>query len=240
MNNFQIIPAIDILDWKCVRLIQWDFDKKTEYNITPLETAKAFEKSWIKKIHLVDLDWARSEEIVNLDILCEIIDGTNLNVEFWWGIREKSDIYALIKTWVHEINIWSLAINSPDTLKEFISEFWSDKFTIWVDVFKWEVKISWWKKETWLQINDYLEKLVEMRVRKINITDIEHDWMLKSPNFTFYEDLVKKYPSLNIVASWWISSIEDIQRIKEIWCTWAIIWKAIYEWKITLEQLKML
>jgi len=247
MNNkkFDIIPAIDVIDWKVVRLTKWDYENKTFYEKSVIEVAKYLEKIWIKNLHLVDLIWAKEWKIQELNLLETISKNTNLDIDFGWWIREKSEIKKLLSPHlgypkgrgIKYVNIWSLAINNKELMTEFIKEFWAENFSIWIDVIWDFCYTNWWKVKSDFTYTEILEFYKNLWVKRFNITSIENDWMLSWINLDFYKKIILEFPDLEIIASWWVKDEQDIINAKKIWCAWIIIWKAFYEGKINLENL---
>ena len=239
-NGFSVVPAIDIIDWDCVRLYKWDYDQKKCYTYSPLEMAKTYEEKWYSIIHLVDLDWAKAGKVINTQTLKDIIDNTNIDIEFGGWIRSIEELSNLFEIWIKYANIWSIAINDPRLFKSFIDRVWADKISVWVDIKDWEIKSAWWLEWSSLDRDEFIRELFDMWIRRINVTDISKDWTLTWPNFEMYEDIQSKFLSMEIIASWGVGTIEDVHKLKEIWISWSIVGKAIYEDKIDLDELSKL
>ncbi len=236
-KKFDIIPAIDVIDWKVVRLTKWDYENKIFYEKSVLEVAKYLEKIWIKNLHLVDLIWAKQWKIKEIDLVKKILEKTNLKIDFGWWIRKKSEIKKLLDFWVKYINIWSLAINNQNLMKEFLEEFQAENFSIWIDVIWDYCYTNWWKIKSDFTYKEILDFYKNLWVKRFNITSIENDWMLSWINISFYEKIIEEFPDLEIISSGWVKDEQDVIDAKQIWCAWIIIWKAFYEGKINLEKL---
>jgi phosphoribosylformimino-5-aminoimidazole carboxamide ribotide isomerase len=234
MIKFKLIPAIDIMDWQCVRLFQWDFDQKKIYNSDPLMIAKLFENSWLQYLHLVDLDWAKEWKVVNWNIIESICKNTSLKVEFGGWIRTTDDIQKLLDLWIKTINVSSVVVKNPNLFLDFIKKFWSDSFSIGLDIKDWFVYIHGWKTKTDFSLDDLLKKWWNFWIRKFNITNIANDGSMWWIDETFYQKIVRKYTEFKIIASWWVKDIQDVIKIEKVGCRGVIVGKAIYEWKIDL------
>lgn len=234
---FDIIPAIDIIDWRVVRLTKWDYENKTFYEKTILEVATYLEKIGIKNLHLVDLIWAKKWKIKELEIVNKISEKTNLDIDFWWWIREESEIKKLLNLGVKYINIWSLAIKNKELMTKFIENFWANNFSIWIDIIWNYCYTNGWKVKSDSTYSEILNFYSQLWVKRFNITSIENDGMLSWIDLEFYKKIISEFPNLEIIASGWVKDEQDIINAKKIWCAWIIIWKAFYEGKIDLENL---
>lgn len=234
----KIIPAIDIMDGKCVRLTQGDFKKKKIYSEDPLEVALEFQNADLEYIHLVDLDGAKAGEVVNWDTVYELQEKTALQIDFGGGIKSDEDVERLLDLDIYQLNIGSIAIREPEKFKRWLTEYGASNFILSADVKDGHVMISGWLENTSLRLYDLVDDYIQHGLQYLTCTDISTDGMLTGPNFGLYQDLVKRFPNLKITASGGISTIEDVKRLKTIGVHGAIIGKALYEHTISLDELK--
>ena len=234
----RIIPAIDIIDGKCVRLTQGDYNQKKEYHDSPLEMAKRFEDAGIKRLHLVDLDGAKKGKVVNWDVVREIQEKTALSVDFGGGVKTEAEVEQLLELGVHQINIGSLAVKEPDIFSDWLKKYGAENFVLSADVKGDYISINGWLEETSLRLFDLVSKYENLGLEFLTCTDIGTDGMMQGPNIGLYKKLVKRYPNIKIVASGGVSSIDDLHELKYAKVYGAIIGKAIYEGHLKLEELK--
>ena len=234
----QIIPAIDIIDGKCVRLSQGDYNRKKIYNENPLEVAKSFENAGIKHLHLVDLDGAKSKRIVNVRILEEICSQTNLLVDFGGGVKSTDDVRVALNSGAQQITAGSVAIKSPELVQSWINEFGAHKIILGADVAGGNIAINGWKETTDVSGIDFIQQYNELGIQSVISTAIETDGMLSGPATDWYKTLIKTFPKINVIASGGVSCINDLKVLNEIGCSGAIVGKAIYENKISLKELE--
>jgi len=235
----EIIPAIDLIDGQCVRLSQGKYAKKTVYSNTPVQVAKAFEYQGFKRLHLVDLDGAKSGKSTNINILKEICESTNLDVDFSGGIRSEKQISAALNSGANYLGIGSMAINNPDTFKQFIKQFGANKFILASDVLNNKVHINGWIKKTNISISDLISEYLELGIKNFMCTDISRDGMLSGVNIPFYKKLKSQFPSTNIISSGGVSSKKDIYELEKIGIEAVIVGKAFYEDIIPVENLTL-
>lgn len=233
----EIIPAIDIIGGKCARLLKGDYEKQSIYEKTPVEMAKYFESCKADRIHVVDLDGAINKKLTNGKVIAEICEAVTIPVEVGGGVRTKDDIKTLFSLGVRSVVIGSLAVSNSDIVEQFIRSFGSEGIIIGIDVLNGTPRISGWVEDSELSIEELIEKMINIGVTIINYTDISRDGTLTSPNFEKYSELLKSYPKLKIVASGGVSSLEDVQKLRDIGVAGVIIGKAIYENKINLREL---
>lgn len=233
-----LIPAIDLIEGKVVRLSKGDFTKKLIYSDHPLEIAKKFEDAGIKRLHIVDLDGASGNEFRNFATLENIAGGTGLIVDFGGGLKTNEDITAVLSAGATMVNIGSMIVKNPSLFSEWVEHFGPDKFLPGADVLEMKIKINGWKEETGIHLFDFIQKLIDLKLNNIFCTDISKDGMLKGPATELYRLILDKFSSLNLIASGGVSRLEDLTELKEAGCQGAIIGKAFYEGKITLEQMK--
>lgn len=232
-----IIPAIDIIDGACVRLEQGNYNKKTQYAENPLAVARSIEKAGIRNLHLVDLDGARSHQIINYEVLRKITSETSLKVDFGGGIKSRSDIDLALEAGAQQITVGSIAAKSPDIVKEWISEMGPDKIILGADVWDGKIAINGWKEKTDIDLMEYLQSYIDLGIQYCICTDISKDGMLSGSSKTLYRNIISSFPNLKLIASGGVHNIEEIIALKEMGLYGAIIGKALYEGKITLTQL---
>lgn len=236
----RIIPAIDIIDGKCVRLAQGDFGQMKVYRDDPLEVALEFQNANLRYLHLVDLDGAKKGEIVNWDIITEIQEKTALKVDFGGGVKKTEEVEQLLDLGVNQINVGSLAVKEPEKFSQWMKTFGPENFVLSADVRNEDVLINGWLESTKLRLFDLISRFENDGLEYLCCTDISQDGMLRGPNLTLYKKLRKKFPKLNIIASGGVSSIDDLNELHYLKVEGAIIGKALYEKKISLEQLSHL
>lgn len=234
----KIIPAIDIIDGKCVRLSQGDYSRMIVYKEDPLEAAKEFEDFGIEHIHLVDLDGAKASEIKNLKVLERIAGNTKLKIDFGGGVKMQSDVENILNAGAHWVTIGSLAVKNPGLLKNWITEFGNDSFMLGADVRNTILQLKGWTESSTKNVFEFIDEYTSLGVKNIFCTDIECDGMLKGPSLNLYKEILGKNKNVNLIASGGVGSIEDLKQLKEVGCHGAIVGKAIYEGKIKLEELK--
>ncbi|CAN5319675.1 1-(5-phosphoribosyl)-5-[(5-phosphoribosylamino)methylideneamino]imidazole-4-carboxamide isomerase [soil metagenome] len=233
----RIIPAIDIINGKCVRLTQGDYGKMKIYREDPVEVAKEFEDADLEYLHLVDLDGAKKGKVVNWKIIEAIQAETALKVDFGGGVKTEEEVETLLDMGIEQINIGSLAVKQPDVFAGFIKKFGSDNFILSADVRNEKIQLTGWQESSDITIYDLVTKLEKDGLQYITCTDINTDGMMAGPNFGLYKKLKKRFPQLKITASGGISSVEDLQELKYLKVHAVIVGKAIYEGKIKLAEL---
>lgn len=236
----EIIPAIDIIDGKCVRLTQGDYSQKKVYNEHPLEVAREFEDAGIKRLHLVDLDGARAGAVKNWKVLETITGKTALVIDFGGGIKTEKDVQIVLNSGAALATIGSVAVKDEQRFTGWLQTFGTDKFLLGADVKGEKITVSGWMEQTDIRIYDFIEKYSAKGLTQIFCTDVSKDGALEGPSTALYKTIVEKFPSLHFIASGGVSSMEDIYRLDEIGCKGVIIGKAIYEGRIPLENLKKL
>lgn len=232
-----IIPAIDIIDGKCVRLTKGDYAQKKVYNDNPVEVAKQFEDAGIKRLHVVDLDGAKAGKVINLAVLENIAAATKLKIDFGGGVKNIEDVESIFQAGAAMVTIGSLAVKQPQLLEEWLMEFGAERFFIGADVLDAKIKISGWLEDTGVNIFEFIGKMISLGAVNIFCTDISKDGVLQGPSIELYKQIMEQHPEIQLVASGGVSNIEDVKKLKEIGCSGAIIGKAIYEERITLEEL---
>lgn len=234
----ELIPAIDIIDGKCVRLSKGDFNKKIVYNDNPLEVAKIFESAGIKRLHIVDLEGASGQSLKNIHVLETITLNTSLVVDYGGGIKKTEDAEAVFDAGASMISVGSVAVNRPDLFAQWITDFGAEKFLPGADVLDKKIKIHGWKEDTGLHIFDFVQSLLHLGIKTIFCTDISKDGMMQGPSTELYKEILKEFPMLNLIASGGISCYEDLFILQDAGCSGAIIGKAFYEGKITTRQME--
>ena len=232
-----IIPAIDIIDGKCVRLTKGDYDTKKIYHENPVDAAKEFEAGGITHLHLVDLDGAKKSEVVNWKVLENIATQTNLHIDFSGGIKTKQAAQQAFNLGASQITVGSLAAKNPKEFVDWIWEFGEEKLILGADVIKDKIAIHGWQESSTKDIYSYLDYYFEEGIDYVLCTDVSKDGMLEGPSFELYSNILEEYEELKLIASGGVSSIDDLQKLKEMGCYAAIVGKAFYEGRITLKEL---
>ncbi len=233
----KIIPAIDIIDGKCVRLSKGDYNTKKIYNENPVEVAKEFESFGVQFLHLVDLDGAKSKHIVNAKVLEKISNETSLKIDFGGGLKTEKDIEIAFNSGVKQITIGSIAVQDPEFCYKIIEKYGSEKIILGADCENRKIKTSGWLEESTRDIIDFILEYQDNNIKNVICTDISKDGMLEGASTELYQEILEK-TKIQLVASGGISCIEDVYTMKEIGCSGTIIGKAIYENKISLNQLQ--
>jgi phosphoribosylformimino-5-aminoimidazole carboxamide ribotide isomerase len=234
----EIIPAIDIIDGKCVRLEKGDFEKKIIYYNDPLEAAKNFESAGIKRLHIVDLDGAKGASLKNIKTLEHISSKTSLIIDFGGGLKTTAHLHSAFNAGASMVSLGSIIVKNAELFYQWIEEFGASKFLPGADVLDKKIKIHGWKEETGIDIFDFTRDLISKGINTIFCTDISRDGMMQGPSIKLYSELLQEFSSLNLIASGGISCFEDLLVLKETGCSGAIVGKAIYEGKISLDRLK--
>ena len=233
-----IIPAIDIIQGKCVRLTKGDYAQQIIYNDNPVEVAKQFEAAGIKRLHIVDLDGAKAGSIVNLKVLENVAAATDLVIDFGGGVKTIQDVSNIFNAGAAMVTIGSLAVKQPALLEEWLMEFGTDQFLIGADVLDGKIKISGWLEDGGILIFDFIGKMLSLGVTNIFCTDIAKDGVMEGPSVDLYKNILEQHPEINLIASGGVSKIDDILVLDALGCTGAIVGKAIYEGKVPLNPLK--
>jgi phosphoribosylformimino-5-aminoimidazole carboxamide ribotide isomerase len=233
----QIIPAIDIIDGKCVRLTQGDYAQKKIYNENPLEVAKEFESAGIKRLHLVDLDGAKAGTVQNWKVLETIATNTRLTIDFGGGIKHEKDLEIVFQSGAQMATIGSLAVKDQLTFKQWIHQYGADKFFLGADVKDEFIAVGGWLESTNINVFQFIELYINEGLNQVFCTDISKDGKLEGPSIELYEKIVSRFPHLFFVASGGVSCMEDLHALKRTGCNGVIIGKAIYEGRIALKEL---
>ncbi|MDO9375057.1 MAG: 1-(5-phosphoribosyl)-5-[(5-phosphoribosylamino)methylideneamino]imidazole-4-carboxamide isomerase [Ferruginibacter sp.] len=233
-----IIPAIDIINGKCVRLTHGDYAQQVVYNDDPVAVAKQFEAAGIERLHMVDLDGAKAGKIVNLKVLEAVAANTNLVIDFGGGVKTIADVGNIFNAGGDIVTIGSLAVKHPEILEEWLMEFGTSKFLIGADVLDEKIKISGWLEDGGIKIFEFIGKMLSLGVTNIFCTDISKDGALQGPSIKLYQQIMAEHPEVSLIASGGVTTLEDVLALQEIGCSGAIIGKAIYERKVPLNPLK--
>lgn len=233
----QIIPAIDLIEGKCVRLTEGDYAQKKIYNEDPLEVAKQFEGIGLMRLHLVDLDGAKSGEVVNWKVLEKIANKTSLKIDFGGGIKTEATLKTVLDTGATYATIGSLAVKSREIFEEWIARFGASQFMLGADVYEEKIAIGGWIEKTNIDVYDFIDSYMNKGVTQIFCTDIQKDGKLEGPSLLLYQKMITKFPALQLIASGGVSQLKDLEDLKRIGCAAAIVGKAIYENKISLDEL---
>ena len=235
----RIIPAIDIIDGKCVRLSKGDYNTKKVYNETPLEVAKEFEANGIEYLHLVDLDGAKSQHIVNYKVLESICTKTNLKVDFGGGLKSDEDLKIAFESGANQITGGSIAVKQTEVFKGWLKQYGSDKIILGADCKNRKIATTGWLETSELDVVDFIKQYEQEGATYVICTDIAKDGMLQGTSNELYKEIMSE-TKVNLIASGGVSNIDDLILLKELGCEGAIIGKAFYEGKITLTQLQEL
>ena len=233
----QIIPAIDIIEGKCVRLTEGDYAQKKIYNEDPLEVAKAFEGIGLMRLHLVDLDGAKAGQVVNWKVLEKIANNTELKIDFGGGIKTEATLKTVLDTGATYATIGSLAVKNELLFQEWIARFGAKVFMLGADVLDEKIAIGGWLEKTEISVFDFMKSYIDKGVKQIFCTDIKKDGKLQGPSIELYLKIIEQFPNLQLIASGGVSSLDDLIELEEIGCSAAIVGKAIYENKITISEL---
>ncbi|MEX1202682.1 MAG: 1-(5-phosphoribosyl)-5-[(5-phosphoribosylamino)methylideneamino]imidazole-4-carboxamide isomerase [Ferruginibacter sp.] len=233
-----ILPAIDIIEGKAVRLTQGDFKNKKVYYNNPLEAAKAFEAAGLTGLHLVDLDGAKAGKIVNIKVLDTIANHTSLKIDFGGGVKNVQDVKDIINAGASLVTIGSLAVKQPTLLEEWVCLFGSNRFFIGADVLDEKIKINGWLQDGGMDVYQFLMQMQAIGIQHFFCTDIQKDGAMQGASVALYQKMLQQFAGLRLTASGGVSSMADIEAIKAIGCNGAIIGKAIYEGLITLQELQ--
>jgi phosphoribosylformimino-5-aminoimidazole carboxamide ribotide isomerase len=235
----RIIPAIDIIDGKCVRLSKGDYNTKKIYNESPLEVAKEFEANGIEFLHVVDLDGAKSNRIINHKILELIATQTSLKVDFGGGLKSDEDLKIAFECGANQITGGSIAAKNPDVFLNWLTLYGHEKIILGADCINRKIATNGWLETSENDVVDFIQAYETKGIRNVICTDISKDGMLQGTSNELYSEILKRTP-VNLIASGGVSSIDDLIKVKEIGCEGAIVGKAFYEGKITLKELQEL
>lgn len=237
--KIEIIPAIDIIEGKCVRLSQGDYQQKTVYNEDPLEVAQMFEGAGLKRLHLVDLDGAKAHHIVNQKVLERIASKTNLIIDFGGGLKTEEDLKIAFESGASMVTGGSIAIKSPDVFLQWIEKYGDEKIILGADAKDEKISVSGWQEDTGTDIYSFIKKWHTKGIRKIISTDISRDGMLSGPSTVLYKNILKLFPDVFLIASGGVSSMSDIIELQDAEIPAVITGKAIYEGRISMKEIEM-
>lgn len=235
-----VIPAIDIIEGACVRLTHGDYGQKRIYNEKPLEVAKSFEDAGLERLHLVDLDGAKARTVMNWKVLEKIASKTSLIIDFGGGLTSEKDVAIVFDSGAALATVGSIAVKDEALFSQWLQRWGAEKFFLGADVKDEKITISGWTEQTDILLSDFIQQHMDKGLTQIFCTDVAKDGALAGPSLQLYETIVKTFPALHFVASGGVSSIEDVQKLKEIGCSGVIIGKAIYEGRIRLHELALL
>ena len=234
----RIIPAIDIINGECVRLSKGDYNKKTVYSKNVLDVAKNFEDNGIQFLHLVDLDGAKENRIINYKTLELISSKTSLAIDFGGGLKSEEDIKIAFQSGAKQVTLGSIAVKNPELFLETLEKYGKEKIILGADARKEKIAISGWLEESQTNIYDFIKEKTEDGIQYIISTDIDKDGMLEGPSFDLYEKIIAENPNIKLIASGGITSTNNLVQLNSIGCEGAIIGKALYENRISLNDLK--
>jgi phosphoribosylformimino-5-aminoimidazole carboxamide ribotide isomerase len=233
----KIIPAIDIIEGKCVRLSQGDFSQATTYYDDPLEIAKQFEEYGLRFLHLVDLDGARSGTITNHKVLERIAQNTHLIIDFGGGLKTDEDVRIAFESGASQITGGSIAVKQPELFQTWIERFGPEKIILGADVSQGRVAVSGWQESSELEVIPFVKSYYNKGLRRVICTDISKDGMLLGPGFSLYQSLFDRFPKLQLIASGGVTNLDDLKQLQTMGCEGAIIGKALYVGTLSLKQL---
>ena len=233
----ELIPAIDIIDGKCVRLAKGDYDNKTEYSESPIEVAKAFQQMGFRRLHIVDLDGARSKHIVNSKILNDIASSTTLQIDFGGGIKSDNDIAMAFDYGASMVTIGSLAVTDSEKVFSWIDRYGADRIIVGADVNGTTIAVNGWQEDSSEELMPFIRKYTQHGISKFLCTDISRDGMLSGPSVDLYKTILSEFPNLHLIASGGVSSNEDIYNLEAEGVPAVVFGKAFYEGKINVKQL---
>ena len=233
----ELIPAIDIIDGKCVRLSQGDYDTKKVYNENPLEVAKEFEANGIRRLHVVDLDGAKSKHVVNYRTLEMIATRTSLVIDFGGGIKTDEDMLIAFENGAQMVTLGSVAVKNPDLFKKWLIQYGAEKIILGADAKNKRIAVSGWMEESSRELIPFLRDYTKEGIYKVLCTDISKDGMLQGPSIELYKEIMKEFPEMHLIASGGVSCLQDIIALEEAGIPAVVFGKALYEGRITMKDL---
>lgn len=236
----KIIPSIDLVDGKCVRLTQGNFEEKKIYDSDPVAVAKRFAEAGIERLHLVDLDGAKAGKVINHQILERIAAETKLKIDFGGGVKSDEDIQKVFDCGAKQVSAGTIAVQNPKLVLSWIQKYGKDKIILGADVLNGIVRINGWVNPSEIKLFDFITNYQWHGIRYVLCTDIEKDGMMKGSSVELYKSIIKQFPEIRVIASGGVSSIEEIKQLNKIGCYGVVIGKAIYENLISLEDLAKL
>ena len=237
MSQIELIPAIDIIQGKCVRLTKGDYERKTVYNNDPVEVARQLEAEGFKRLHVVDLDGAKSKHIVNGEILRRISSSTRLTIDFGGGIKSDDDIRLAFDNGASMVTVGSLAATHPDVFIRWMKEYGAERMILGADVRNGLISINGWKEDSGIPLLPFLKDYIDEGVRKVLCTEISKDGTMRGPAIDLYKEIMSHYPQLHLIASGGVSCTEDIEQLEREGIPAVVFGKAYYEGKIDIERL---
>lgn len=234
----QIIPAIDIIDGKCVRLTQGDYAQKKIYNENPLEVARSFQDAGIQRLHLVDLDGAREKRIINYKVLETIASQTQLVIDFGGGLQSDEDLRIAFESGAAQVTGGSIAVKEPQTFLSWLEKFGNERIILGADARDEKIAVSGWQETTGISLFDFLEEYVSKGIKYTISTDVAKDGLLQGPSTELYRKIGEKFPELSVIASGGISTMDDILNLNAMEIYGVIVGKAIYENRISLKEIE--
>lgn len=232
-----IIPAIDLIGGKCVRLSQGDYSSKKEYHDDPLEMAKRFEGAGISRLHLVDLDGAKAKKIINGDVLERICAGTSLQVDFGGGIQADKEIEKAFSLGAKQVTGGSIAVKNPTLFDEWITKYGSEKIILGADAKNKKIAVGGWEETTSVDLIPFIQNYFDKGIRYVICTDVAKDGLLQGPSVDLYREILQEIPELKLIASGGVSSVKDLEELEKVGVYGTIVGKAYYEGRVTLEEL---
>lgn len=238
MKKIELIPAIDIIEGKCVRLTKGEYSSQKTYSENPLEIAKQLEDIGVKRLHMVDLDGAKSKHIVNHKVLETIANSTSLKIDFGGGIKSDADIHTAFDSGASLVTIGSVASTSPELFLSWIDKYGTDKIILGADVRNGMISINGWKEDSQYSLFDFLDKYIEAGIINILCTEISRDGMLEGPATDLYKEIMQRYPNINLIASGGISCMKDIEVLNDNGIPSVVFGKAMYEERISMADIR--
>lgn len=234
----ELIPAIDVIDGKCVRLSQGDYQSKKVYNENPVEVAKMFEAYGIHRLHVVDLDGAASKHVVNYKVLETLAGQTSLVIDFGGGIKSDKDLHIAFESGAQMVTLGSIAVKEPDTFNRWMEVYGNERIILGADAKDGKIAVNGWLECSRLELMPFLDDYIKKGVTKVLCTDISRDGMLNGPSLELYKQIMEAHPDLHLIASGGISGMKDIEALNEAGIPAVVFGKAFYEGRITLQDLK--
>lgn len=232
-----VIPAIDLIGGKCVRLSQGDYSRKTDYHEDPLEMAKRFEGAGLTRLHLVDLDGAKAKKIVNGQVLHRICSETQLAVDFGGGIQAQEELEKAFALGAHQVTGGSIAVRNPRLFEAWLEAFGADRIILGADAKDKKIAVGGWEETTALELIPFIQGYYQKGIREVICTDVAKDGLLQGPSFGLYEEILQELPELKLIASGGVSCLNDLEKLQKIGVYGTIVGKAYYEGKVSLEEL---
>ena len=237
MNSIELIPAIDIINGQCVRLTKGDYDQKTVYHDSPADVAREFEEIGFQRLHIVDLDGAKSKHIVNCSVLRRVTTETHLVVDFGGGIKTDEDIEKAFDNGAAMVTIGSIAVTQPELFMGWMEKYGSERLILGADVRNGKISINGWKEDSTEDLLPFLRKYIDAGVKNVLCTEISKDGTLQGPAIELYQRVMETYPDIHLIASGGVSCIDDIKALDKAGIPAVVFGKAIYEGKINLKEL---